>query len=96
VDVHHDQVWVVLPSQVEPHPALDGLEEPHLRPVGQDPLDEPEVRWVVLDAQDGVDAADGVAEIARYRGQQFDPEVVDAFLGICEEAAVDLGRGSAA
>ncbi len=35
-----------------------------------------------------------VAEITRGRGQQFDPGVVDAFLGISEEAAVDLGRGS--
>jgi putative two-component system response regulator len=35
-----------------------------------------------------------VAEITRGRGQQFDPDVVDAFLGISEEAAVDLGRGS--
>ena len=37
-----------------------------------------------------------VAEIARGRGQQFDPDVVDAFLGISEEAPVDLGRGTAA
>ena len=36
-----------------------------------------------------------VAEIEGARGQQFDPDVVDAFLGICEKAAVDLGRGSA-
>jgi HD-GYP domain-containing protein (c-di-GMP phosphodiesterase class II) len=35
-----------------------------------------------------------VAEIARGRGQQFDPDVVDAFLGIPEEAAVDLRRES--
>ncbi|HEY6679292.1 MAG TPA: hypothetical protein VI411_10385, partial [Actinomycetota bacterium] len=35
-----------------------------------------------------------MAEITRGRGQQFDPGVVDAFLGISEEEAVDLGRGS--
>jgi putative two-component system response regulator len=39
-----------------------------------------------------VDAA--VAEITRGRGRQFDPGVVDAFLGISEEAAVDLEGGS--
>jgi putative two-component system response regulator len=39
-----------------------------------------------------VDAA--VAEIRRGRGRQFDPGVVDAFLGISEEAAVDLEGGS--
>jgi HD-GYP domain-containing protein (c-di-GMP phosphodiesterase class II) len=32
-----------------------------------------------------------VSEITRGRGQQFDPDVVDAFLGISEEAAVEPG-----
>jgi HD-GYP domain-containing protein (c-di-GMP phosphodiesterase class II) len=32
-----------------------------------------------------------VAETRRGRGHQFDPDVVDAFLGISEEAAADLG-----
>ena len=35
-----------------------------------------------------------VAEIMRGRAQQFDPDVVDGFLGICQEAAADLERGS--
>src|SRR6266545_3519253 len=37
-----------------------------------------------------------IAEIESGRGSRFDPEVVEAFLSVSEEAALDLGRGSAA
>jgi HD-GYP domain-containing protein (c-di-GMP phosphodiesterase class II) len=104
VNVHHDQVWVVLASQVEPHPAPDGLDEPHAGAVDQNPLPLSGRIAAVADVFDAlthyrpykrawpVEAA--VAEITRGRGSQLDPGVVDAFLGISEKAAVDLGRGS--
>ena len=34
MDVEHDQVGCVLPSEVEPHPALDRGEEPHVPTTG--------------------------------------------------------------
>jgi len=78
VQVEHDQVRAVLAREIEPECALHCGDQFDLWVSGKDPLDQREVREVVLDVQDPLPSAalaaervwraGGAGRIARLRG----------------------------
>src|SRR5712692_8442612 len=68
LEVQENQARAVLAGQLEPQARVHGREELDVRSVGQEPLDEPEIRKVVLDIQDDALSRERVIRMDRRRG----------------------------